>query len=187
MRKNFGPQSWLYPMPVLIIATFDENNTPNAMNAAWGGIHDTNQLAVCIDPSHKTAKNLQKRNAFTVSIGDAKHVTECDYLGIISGNAAPDKIAKAGLHTSKSNFVDAPLIDELPMTLECELVNFDAATGCTVGKIVNVSADESILGADGKIALDKFSPITFDPVHHTYIKLGEVSGDAFKAGLKLKK
>ena len=187
MRKNFGPQSWLYPMPVLIIATFDENDTPNAMNAAWGGIHDTNKIAVCIDPSHKTAKNLQKRQAFTVSVGDAAHVVECDYLGIVSGNAAADKVTKAGLHTTKSTFVDAPLIDELPMTLECKLVSFDAATGCTVGEIVNISADEAILGSDGKISLEKFTPITFDPVHHNYVKLGSIAGNAFKDGLKLKK
>ena len=104
MRKNFGAQTWLYPMPVLIIGTYDENGSPNVMNAAWGGIHDTNQIAVCIDPGHKTAENLQNRRCFTVSIGDAAHVTECDFVGIVSGNDVPDKAAKAGFSAVKAEF-----------------------------------------------------------------------------------
>lgn len=186
MRKNFGAQTWLYPMPVLIVGTYDENGSPDAMNAAWGGIHDTNQIGVCIDPSHKTAKNLLAKKVFTVSIGDAAHVVECDFVGLVSGNKEPDKMAKSGLHTHKADFVDAPVIDELPMTLECRLVSYDPATGCTVGEIVNVSADERILDADGKIDPEKFEPITFDPVHHLYRKLGPVVGTAFKDGGKLK-
>jgi len=186
MRKNFGSQSWLYPMPVLIIATYNEDGSPNAMKAAWGGIHDTNQVGVCIDPSHKTAKNLLARKAFTVSVGDAAHVVECDYLGIASGNKVADKFAKAGFHAEKSEFVDAPMISELPFTLECRLVSYDAETGCAVGNIVNVSADERILGGDGKVDPAKFEPITFDPVHHLYRKLGEAVGTAFKDGLKLR-
>ena len=118
MRKNFGAQTWLYPMPVLIVGTYDENGSPDAMNAAWGGTHDTNQIGVCIDPSHKTAKNLLAKKAFTISIGDAAHVVECDFVGLVSGNKEPDKMAKSKLHTHKSEFVDAPVIDELPMTLE---------------------------------------------------------------------
>lgn len=150
MRKNFGVQTWLYPMPVLMIATYDENDVPNIMNAAWGGIHDTNQIAVCIDPGHKTAKNLQQRKYFTVSIADA------------------------------------PVIPELPMTLECRLISYDDKTGCTVGEILNVSADEAVLDDDGKISPDKMEVICFDPVHHTYRKLGAIAGYAFKDGMKLK-
>ena len=187
MRKNFGVQTWLYPMPVLIIGTYDENGSPNVMNAAWGGIHDTNQIAVCIDPGHKTAKNLQQRRYFTVSIGDAAHVTECDFVGIVSGNDVPDKLAKAGFSAVKAEFADAPVIKELPMTLECRLVSYDDKTGCTVGEILNVSADENVLDENGKISPDKMEPICFDPVHHTYRKLGAVAGTAFKDGLKLKK
>ena len=186
MRKNFGSQTWLYPMPVLIIATYNEDGTPNAMNAAWGGIHDNDQIAVCIDIAHKTAANVQRRKAFTVSIGDAAHVTECDYVGIVSGNDKPDKFTKAGFHAVKSTFVDAPIIAELPMVLECELISFDTATGCTVARIVNVSADENILGSDGKIDPEKLAPITYDPVHHKYLKLGITAGNAFKDGLQLK-
>ena len=172
-------------MPVLIVGTYDENGVPDAMNAAWGGIHDTNQIGVCIDPGHKTAKNLLARKAFTVSVGDAAHTVECDFLGLVSGNREPDKPGKAGFHVRRAEFVDAPVLEELPMTLECRLVSYDPATGCTVGEIVNVSADERILNDDGNIDPAKFEPITFDPVNHLYRKLGEVVGTAFQDGRKL--
>jgi flavin reductase (DIM6/NTAB) family NADH-FMN oxidoreductase RutF len=186
MRKNFGVKTWLYPMPVLIIGTYNENGTPNVMNAAWGGIHDTNQIAVCIDPGHKTAKNLVSRGFFTVSIGDAAHVTACDYVGLVSGNDTQEKTAKANFTTAKAEFADAPVIQELPMTLECRLISYDDKTGCTVGEILNVSADEAVLDEEGNISPDKMEPICFDPVHHTYRKLGDIAGFAFKDGLALK-
>ena len=186
MRKNFGVKTWLYPMPVLIVGTYDENGRPDAMNAAWGGIHDTNQIGVCIDPGHKTAENLRARRCFTVSVADAAHMAECDYVGIVSAHDEPDKLRKANFHAIPSEFVDAPLIDELPMTLECRLVSYDETTGCTVGEIVNVSADERILDAEGRIDPAKLRPLTFDPVHHFYRELGAVAGHAFKEGLKLK-
>ena len=183
-RTNFGKQTFMYPMPVLIIATYDENGTPDAMNAAWGGIHDTNQIGICIDPSHKTAKNLLKKKAFTVSMADAAHTTACDYVGIASGNTEPDKIKKAGFTVTKSEFVDAPVINELPMCLECEMVSYDTSTGCMVANIINVNADDSIL-TDGKIDPSKLRPITYDPVNHKYLTLGEVAGTAFSDGKKL--
>lgn len=183
-RTNFGKQTYMYPMPVLIIATYDENGTPDAMNAAWGGIHDTNQIGICIDPSHKTAKNLLLKKAFTVSMADAAHVAACDYVGIASGNKEPDKIKKAGFTVTKSEFVDAPVINELPMCLECEMVSYDTSTGCMVGNIINVNADDSIL-TDGKIDPSKLRPITYDSVNHKYLTLGEVAGNAFSDGKKL--
>ena len=186
MRKNFGAQTWLYPMPVLIVATYDENGNADAMNAAWGGIHDTNQIGVCIDPSHKTAENLKKHGAFTVSVGTAEQVVSCDYVGIVSGKKEPGKLKKAGFTAVKSEFVDAPVIQELPFTLECRLLSYDDAAGCTVGEIVNVSADERILDVDGKIDASKLDPICFDPVRHVYLKLGISAGTAFKDGLRLK-
>ena len=185
MRKNFGKQTYVYPMPVFIIATYDENGNPDAMNAAWGGIHDDYQIAICISPTHKTAKNLVVKKAFTVSIADVDHVGECDYVGIVSGNTEPDKMKKAGFTVTKSEFVDAPIINELPMSLECEMISYDTVTGCMVGKILNVSADESVL-TDGKIDPKKLNPITYDSVNHTYIKLGDVVGKAFSDGSKLK-
>ena len=183
-RTNFGKQTFMYPMPVLIIATYDENGNPDAMNAAWGGIHDTNQIGICIDPSHKTAKNLMLKKAFTVSMADAAHVTACDYVGIASGNKEPDKIKKAGFTVSKSEFVDAPVINELPMCLECEMISYDTSTGCMVANIINVNADNSIL-TDGKIDPSKLRPITYDPVNHKYLTLGEVAGTAFADGRNL--
>ncbi len=186
MRKNFGAKTWLYPMPVLIVGTYDENGAPDAMNAAWGGIHDTNQLGVCIDPGHLTAKNLRRRGAFTVSVGTAAMLAACDYVGLVSGAKEPDKLKKSGFHAVRSEFVDAPLFAELPMTLECRLVSYDDKTGCTVGEIVNVSADESILGADGAIDAEKLAPVCFDPVRHRYLKLGAAAGAAFQMGLALK-
>ena len=184
MRKNFGAQSWLFPMPVLIVATYDEKGVPNAMNAAWGGIHDTNMLGVCIDPGHKTAANLQQRKAFTVSIGDAAHLVQCDYLGIVSGNDEPQKVAKAGLTAVKADFVDAPLLREFPVILECRLISYDPESCRMVGEIVNVCADESIL-TDGMIDPAKLRPITYDSLNHTYHVLGEAVGRAFHDGAAL--
>ena len=184
MRKNFGAKPYLYPQPVMIVATFDENGKANAMNAAWGGIVGSNEIIIDLG-SHKTTDNMLKTKAFTVSVADAAHVTECDYVGIASANSEPDKMAKAGFTTVKSEFVNAPVINELPLTLECELK--DVIDGSKyLGEIKNVSADESILGADGEIDLDKFIPITYDPVHYGYYRLGEKTGNAFADGKKIK-
>lgn len=186
MRKNFGAKPYTYPQPVLIIASYDENGTPDAMNAAWGGISDDTQISMCLSAGHKTVKNILKRKAFTVSMADAPHVAACDYVGIVSANDVPDKLEKAGFHTTRSEFVDAPLIDELPMTLECRLVSYDEESCRMVGEIVNVSAEESVLDENGKIDPGKLQPITFDPVNNAYLKLGEKVGNAFRDGLALK-
>ena len=186
MRKNFGAKPYTYPQPVLIIASYDENGTPDAMNAAWGGISDDTQISMCLSAGHKTVKNILKRKAFTVSMADAAHVAACDYVGIVSANDVPDKLEKAGFHTTRSEFVDAPLIDELPMTLECRLVSYDEESCRMVGEIVNVSAEESVLDENGKIDPGKLQPITFDPVNNAYLKLGEKVGNAFQDGLALK-
>ena len=184
MRKDFGVKTYLYPMPVLIIATYGEDGTPDATNAAWGGICDENKIAMCLSEDHKTTKNILARKAFTVSVADASHVEACDYVGIVSGNKEADKFAKAGFHAVKSRFVDAPVIEELPMALECRLSEVHGEI--IVGEIVNVSADERVLGEDGKIDAEKVCPITFDPVHHKYIALGKTVGEAFRDGLKLR-
>lgn len=186
MRKNFGAKPYTYPQPVLIIASYDENGTPDAMNAAWGGISDDTQISMCLSAGHKTVKNILKRKAFTVSMADAANVAACDYVGIVSANAVPDKLEKAGFHTTRSEFVDAPLIDELPMALECRLVSYDEESCRMIGEIVNVSAEESVLDENGKIDPGKLQPITFDPVNNAYLKLGEKVGNAFRDGLALK-
>lgn len=113
MRKNFGAKPLTYPQPVYIIATYGEDGTPDAMNAAWGGISEQNEISLCLSAGHKTVKNILKRRAFTVSMAEAEHITACDYVGLVSGNNTPDKFTRAGFHAVKSEFVDAPLIEEL--------------------------------------------------------------------------
>ena len=186
MRKNFGPKPMCYPMPVYIIATYNADGTPNAMNAAWGGISEEEEISICVDSAHKTAENILSRKAFTVSMATAEQMVACDYVGIVSGNKEPEKFAKAGFHATRSEFVDAPVIDELPMALECELISYDPETCRLVGKIVNVCAEESILGENGKVDPAKLRPITFDPMNHTYLVLGEKVGQAFHDGLQYK-
>ena len=186
MRKNFGAKPYTYPQPVFIIATYGEDGIPDAMNAAWGGISEANEISMCLSAGHKTVKNILARKAFTVSMADAAHVVECDYVGVVSGNDVPDKLEKAGFHTSKSEFVDAPLIDELAMAVECRLISYDPESCRLVGEIVNVSVDESVLTADGRVDVTKLAPIVFDPMNSTYHQLGEKVGNAFKDGLQLK-
>jgi len=156
------------------------------MNAAWGGISEDKEISICVDSTHKTAENILARKAFTVSMATAQHIAACDYVGIVSGNKEPDKFAKAGFHATKSPFVDAPLIDELPMALECEVLSYDEETCRLVGRIVNVCADESVLGENGKVDVAKLAPITYDPMNHHYLVLGEKVGQAFHDGVVLK-
>lgn len=184
MRKDFGSKPWMYPLPVLIIGAYDENGKANAMNAAWGGIYEANQVVLCLSEGHKTTKNIRETGAFTVNIADAAHMLAADYVGLVSGNTAADKMERAGFHTVKSGFVNAPIIEELPMALECKLVKFNE-DGNIVGEIVNVSADERVLGADGLIDAAKVDAITFDPVHNAYLRLGEKVGSAFRDGAEL--
>lgn len=185
MRKKFGAKNWLFPQPVLMIATYNEDGTPDIMNAAWGGISDSDEISIAVSNTHKTADNLLKRGAFTVSFADVSHVAECDYVGLVSGKKVPDKFARAGFHVLKSEFVDAPLVAELPMALECRVRSYDTETDILKGEIVNVCADESVL-TDGMIDPAKLRPIVFDPVNHTYLELGAVVGKAFSDGNRLK-
>ena len=186
MRKNFGPKTMCYPMPVYIIGTYNADGTPNAMNAAWGGISEETEITICVDAEHKTAENILARKAFTVSMATASHMAACDYVGLVSGNKEPRKFEKAGFHATKSEFVDAPLIDELPMALECEMISYDPEICRLIGRIVNVCVDEAVLGENGKVDVSKLRPITYDPMNHAYLVLGEKAGQAFHDGLKLK-
>ena len=183
MRKNFGVKPWVYPQPVLMIGTYDENEKPNLMNAAWGGQYDANQVMLCLS-SHKTTDNIKATGAFTVSFATASTVVPCDYVGIVSAKQEPNKMEKAGFTTVKSEFVNAPIINELPLTLECKFLKCNE-DGNVIGEIVNVSADESIL-TDGSVDYKKLDAIIFDPTAAAYIRLGEKVGNAFKDGAKLK-
>lgn len=186
MRKNFGAKPYIYPQPVFIIGSYDENGVADAMNAAWGSIADYRTIALYLSAGHKTVKNILKKKAFTVSMATEDQMIPSDYVGIVSGNSVPDKLEKTGWHTVKSEFVDAPIIDELFMTLECHLKSYDENTHLLLGEIVNVSADETILDGAGAIDPSKLKPIIFDSVHNTYLKVGEKIGNAFKDGNKLK-
>lgn len=186
MRKNVKAKAYVYPLPVLIIGTFDENGVADAMNAAWGTVCDTAQVCVCLSATHKTVKNLLKTKAFTVAMADADNVIPADYVGVVSANKVPDKLSKTGWHTVKSEFVNAPIIQELPLVLECKLVSYDKETELCIGEVVNVSADERILDKNGKIDLTKFKLLCYDCDTHGYYTLGERVGNAFADGLKLK-
>lgn len=185
MRKNFGQKTWMYPLPVLIVGTYDDEGCADAMNAAWGGIYDYNKVILCLSSGHKTTKNIKLKGAFTISFADAGHVEAADYVGIVSANDTKDKMERAGFHAVKSEFVDAPVFDELPVALECKLIKFNE-DGNIIGEIVNVSADERVLGADGLIDADKLQPISYDPVRNDYLLVEKKVGDAFSAGAGLK-
>ena len=182
MRKNFGPQQWLYPMPVLVIGTYDENGAPDLMVAAWGGIHTDDMVGICLADDHKTTGNILARKAFTVSMASRSMIDACDYLGIVSGDKVPDKLERAGFHVRKSAFVDAPLIEELPLALECELVSYDAETCYMVGRILNISADESVLGEDGRVDVLRLQPVVYEPFGRGYFALGERIGTGYSSG-----
>lgn len=186
MRKNLGTKTWLYPMPVFIVAAYDNDGIPNAMNAAWGGIYSDDMIGICLDDAHKTTKNILQTKVFTVSIATVNHVTACDYVGIVSGNNEPDKFKKAGFTAIKSEFVNAPIIEQLPMCLECELVSYDEESCYMIGKIINISADESVVTENNKIDIKKLQPITYDPCNKHYIALGDKVGNAFSDGKKIK-
>lgn len=186
MRKNLKANAYLYPLPVLIIGTYDQNGTPDAMNAAWGTVCDTACVSVCLSANHKTVKNILTTKAFTVAMADKDNVIPADYVGVVSANDVPDKLNRTGWHTINSEFVNAPIIEELPLALECKLISYDKETEICVGEVVNVSVDDKILDGKGKIDLTKFKPLCYDCGGHGYYTLGEKVGQAFLDGLKIK-
>ena len=186
MRKSLKPKAYIYPLPVLIVGTYDENEVPDAMNAAWGTVCDTAQVAVVLSAGHKTVKNLLKTQAFTVAIADAKNVAAADYVGLVSANDVPNKLEKTGWNIVKSEFVNAPIIQELPLVLECKLVSYDTETEICIGEVVNVSVDESVLNENGKIDVEKLQPLCYASEVRNYYTLGAKAGKAFFDGLALK-
>ena len=183
-RKNFGAKPFSLPQPVWMIAAYDEDGKPNVMNAAWGGISGRDKVSICLSPGHKTCKNFEKTGAFTISMADAAHVVVCDYAGLASGNQVADKFEKTGFTVTKSEFVNAPVINELAVCLECKVLSYDPETHVLCGEIVNVSVDEAALTED-KVDLAKIRPITFDPFNNAYHVIGEKVGDAWGSGKSL--
>ncbi len=188
MRKNIKTTEAIFPMPVLMIATYNEDGSVDVMNAAWGTMLSRNQVILNLTETHKTVKNIKERKAFTISIADAKHVVEADYFGVVSGNNTPKKFENSGLTSTKSENVDAPIINEFPICIECEFIEYqDDEYGCgVIGKVVNVTADEKVMNGDN-VDISLLEAITFDPYTHGYYKVNERVGNAFKDGLKLKK
>lgn len=184
MKKSLGNKPLVYPQPVLVVATYNKDGTPNAMTAAWGCVCDYSKIMVVIDRSHKTTENILGRGAFTVSIADSGHIVQADYLGIVSGRDVPDKVGRAALAHTRSEAVDAPVLEDFPLTLECRLSDYDEATERVTGEVVNTLADESILSG-GKIDMAKFRPVTYDGQNHDYIALGGKVGKAFSDGKRL--
>lgn len=188
MRKNLNITEGIFPMPVLMVATYNEDGSVNVMNAAWGTMQERGTVALNLTESHKTVKNIKARGAFTVSIADAAHVVEADYFGVESGNKVPNKFENSGLTAAKSQLVDAPIITEFPLCLECEFIEYqNGEYGCgVIGKVVNVTADESVMAGD-KIDMSLVNAIAFDPYTHGYYIVNQRVGEAFKDGLQLKK
>ena len=185
MRKSFGVKPAIYPEPVFIIAAYDKDGTPHCMNAAWGGLVAKTQLMLCLNPAHKTVIALRESGAFTVSMGQADQVVACDYVGNTSGNNVSDKFARAGFHATKSEFVNAPMIDELAYTLECELVSYDDDSHILIAEIKNISVDEAVLDTEGNVDVAKLAPISFDPNTKKYYQIGDVVADARSVGKQL--
>ncbi len=188
MRKNIKTTEAIFPMPVLMISTYNEDGTIDVMNAAWGTMLERDYVILNLTETHKTVKNIKARKAFTISIADAKHVIEADYFGVVSGNNTPNKFEKTKLTSTKSTIVDAPIINEFPICMECEFIEYqDDKYGCgVVGKVVNVTADESVMNGNN-VDISLLNAIAFDPYTHGYYKVSERVGNAFKDGLQLNK
>lgn len=187
MKKNLATKMAIFPMPVLMIATYNEDGSVDVMNAAWGTMLERDHVILNLSEAHKTVANIKARKAFTVSLADAKHIVPADYVGLVSANNNPDKFAKSGLTATKSAFVDAPVVNEFPVCMECEFIEFqDGEYGCgVIGKVVNVCADEEVLSGE-TVAIEKLGAVAFDPFTMGYYQVGERVGNAFKDGLVMK-
>lgn len=187
MKKELGVHPYLFPMPVLMIATYGDDGMVDVMNMAWGGICAPNMVSLNISASHKTSENLKKRGAFTLSIADIPHIREADFLGTASGNQMPDKFARTGLTAVKSEKVDAPVVQEFPVTLECRVVadKTEAYGHHVLGEIVGVLADEAVLDGSGKVALGKLNAFVYDAFQNGYYAIGEKLGEAWNIGAPL--
>ena len=187
MRKPLKLTEGIFPMPVLMVAAYNEDGSVNVMNAAWGTMQERGTVALNLTETHKTVKNIKARGAFTVSIADAAHVVEADYFGVVSGNREAKKFEKSGLTAQKSELVDAPIILEFPLCLECEFLEYqdgDYGVG-VIGKVVRITADEGVMDGE-RVDMTKVDAIAFDPYTHGYYRVAERVGEAFKDGLKLK-
>ena len=188
MKKQIKTTEAIFPMPVLMIATYNDDGSVNVMNAAWGMMLSRDLIALNLAATHRTVQNIKRTKSFTVSIADARHVTQADYFGVVSGNKDPFKFSNSGMTAINSSLVDAPIINEFPICMECQFVEYQAGEyGCgVVGKILKVSAEDRVL-TDGNVDIQKLEAIAFDSYTHGYYKITEKVGNAFSDGLKLNK
>ena len=189
MKKDLGVNPYLFPMPTLMINTYNEDNTVDSMMMAWGGIYAGNMVALNLEREHKTCANLKNRKAFTISVPDVAHLKEADFLGIASANKMPDKFARSGLHAEKSEKADAPIVTEFPLTVECKVVSMEEINGDyhVLGEIVGVLAEESVLDEKGKVDAAKLNAFVFDQFRNGYYAIGEKVGQAWHSGAGLMK
>lgn len=186
--KSLGQKSWMLPQPVLIIGTYNSDGTPNAMNAAWGGQWDAKEIMISMG-AHATTENLNRCGDFTVAFATVDTMVAADFVGIVSAKNDPEKMQKTGWSAVKADNVEAPVFTAFPMTLECRLLRKidESEEGYyIVAEVVNILVREEYLAADGKPDVEKMRLITYDPVHHGYIALGERVGNAFADGKQLK-
>ena len=189
MKKDLGVIPAVYPMPVLMVAAYDENEKVNVMNVAWGQICDEDKIILFIGEGKRTWLNIQESKAFTVALADKAHMDVADFFGIASGNKINDKFERTGYHASKSDKVHAPIVEEFPLVMECELLEFlhsDYVDGI-VGRIVNVKAEEAVLDEKGKVEPGKLNSILFDQFRNGYYATGEKVAQAWNAGVGLMK
>ncbi len=189
MLKDLGVKPYAFPMPVLMISTYNEDGSVDVMNMAWGGICAENMVALNIDEDHKTSQNIKRTGAFTLSIADVEHIEAADFFGIASGNKMKDKFERSGLHAVKSTRVNAPIVEEFPLTLECKVAECqNTVYGFRVlGEILNVLADEKVLDAKGKVDSAKLNAFIFDQFQSGYYAIGEKVGQAWHTGATLMK
>ena len=189
MKKDLGVLQAVFPMPVLMVAAYDEHGKVNVMNAAWGMICAMDKIALFIDEEHKTTQNILKTKAFTVALADQAHMDVADFFGIASGNRMDDKFERTGCHAVKSAHVNAPVVEEFPVVMECGLAEVIDTENmyAIVGKIVNVAAEEAVLDEKGKVDPARLNALTFDPFKHGYYVSGEQVGKAWNAGAVLMK
>ncbi len=187
MKKQIKTTSAIFPMPVLLISTFNADGSVDVMNAAWGTMQSRDAVALKLSETHQTVQNMKARKGFVIHIADAEHVVEADWFGVVSAKDVADKFARTGLSYVKSELVDAPIINELPIAMECEFVEYqNDATGVgVIGKVLRTSVEEACL-KDGEVDIDSLEAIAFDPYTHGYYRVGGRVGEAFLDGLKLK-
>ena len=187
MKQPIKTTEAIFPMPVLLVATYNEDGSVDLMNAAWGTMLDRERMALNLTETHRTVENIKQRKGFVVHIADTAHVVEADWFGVVSAKKEKDKFAKSGLTATKSSLVDAPVINELPIAIECEFIEYQSGdTGLgVIGRVLQTSVEADKM-KDGKVDIESLNAIAFDPYTHGYYQVGKRVGEAFKDGLKLK-